>query len=186
MTHGVKKMPKQLRYHVAVSLDGFIADSNGGYGWIVQDPSVDFNALYAKFDTVVMGRKTFDLVTAQGGDGSMPGMQVIVFSRTLPASNGKSVTVTADDPAGTIRELKKQSGKDIWLFGGGVLFRTLLDAGVVDTIELAVMPVLLGSGVPVVPPGRIAKLKLADSKVLPATGTMVLTYAVEASKAGRA
>jgi dihydrofolate reductase len=175
-------MSRRLRYQVAPSLDGFIADSNGGYDWIVHDPAIDFKALYAQFDTVVMGRKTFDLMTAQGESGSMPGMQVIVFSRTLPASKRKGVTITSADPAQTIRELKVQPGRDIWLFGGGALFRSLLDAGVVDTVEVAVMPVLLGSGVPLVPPGPPAKLSLVDSKVLPGSGIVVLAYAVGARR----
>lgn len=176
-------MGRRLRYQVAASLDGFIADPNGGYDWIVPDPAIDFKALYAQFDTVVMGRKTFDLVAAQGGSGSMPGMQVIVFSRSLPVATREGVTITSADPAQTIRELKTQPGRDIWLFGGGVLFRSLLDAGVVDTIEVAVMPVLLGSGIPLVPPGPLATLALADRKVLPGSGIVVLAYSVSGSTA---
>ena len=173
---------RRLRYQVAVSLDGFIADANGGYDWIVHDPGIDFKALYAQFDTVVMGRKTFDLMASQGESGALPGMEVIVFSRTLPAAKRKGVTITSDDPAETIKELKKQPGRDIWLFGGGVLFRSLLDAGVVDTVEIAVMPVLLGSGIPLLPPGAPAELTLADRKVLPRTGIVALAYSVKGSK----
>lgn len=176
-------MSRRLRYQVAASLDGFIADPYGGYDWIVPDPAVDFKALYAQFDAVVMGRKTFEATAAQGGVGSMAGMQVIVFSRTLPAGARKGVDITAADPAETIRQLKKQPGRDIWLFGGGELFRSLLDAGVVDTVEVAVMPVLLGSGIPLVPPGPIARLSFADRKVLPDSGIVVLAYAVAGSTA---
>ena len=72
------------------------------------------------------------------------------------------------------------SEKDIWLFGGGQLFRTLLDAGLVDTVEVAVMPVLLGEGIPVLPgPGERAKLRLTKSQVLEKTGTVTLQYDVE-------
>ena len=175
-------MSRRLCYHVAVSLDGFIADANGGYDWIVGDPAIDFKALYAKFDTVVMGRKTFELAASQGG-GSMPGLQVIVFSRTLKAAARKGVTITADDPAATITALKSKPGRDIWLFGGGELFRSLLDSGVVDTVELAVVPVLLGAGIPLLPPGAAAKLTLTDSRVLPDSGIVALAYLVSGSKA---
>jgi dihydrofolate reductase len=65
-------LSKRLRYQVAVSLDGIIAGPNGEYDWIVMDPSIDFNALYKEFDTVVMGRKTYEVTTAQGGNGEMP------------------------------------------------------------------------------------------------------------------
>jgi dihydrofolate reductase len=77
-------MTKRLRYQVATSLDGFIARPNGDYDWIVGDPAIDFSALFKEFDTAVMGRKTYEVVTAQGGDGTMSGMDVVVFSRTLP------------------------------------------------------------------------------------------------------
>ena len=81
---GGRSIRRRLRYHVAVSLDGFIAGPSGEYDWIVMDPSIDFRALYKQFDAVVMGRKTYEVVTAQGGHGARPGLDVLVFSRTLP------------------------------------------------------------------------------------------------------
>ena len=60
-------MSRRLRYQVAVSLDGFIAGPNGEYDWIVMDPSIDFAALFKEFDTAVMGRKTYEVLTAQVG-----------------------------------------------------------------------------------------------------------------------
>jgi dihydrofolate reductase len=105
-------------------------------------------------------------------------MDVVVFSRTLPASTSRGVRVVNDDPRKVVAELKKRSGRDIWLFGGGELFRYLLDGGLVDTVELAVMPVLLGSGIPVLPPGASTNLVLSDTHRLP-TGIMVLAYSVK-------
>jgi dihydrofolate reductase len=169
---------KRLRYQVAVSLDGFIAGTKGEYDWIVGDPSIDFGALFKEFDTAVMGRKTYEVLTAQGGNGSLTGLDVVVFSKSLPPSTSKGVRVTRDDAGEVVKALKAQPGRDIWLFGGGALFRSLLDAGLVDTVEVALMPVLLGAGVPLLPPGAAAKLELVDQKVLPASGIIALSYRV--------
>ena len=171
-------MSRRLRYHVAVSLDGFIAGPDGEYDWIVMDPSVDFSALYKEFDTAVMGRRTYETVTAQGGSGAMPGLDVVVFSRTLPPAVHKGVRIVNDEAPGVVAALKAKPGRDIWLYGGGVLFRSLLDAGLVDTVEVAVVPVLLGAGVPLLPPGAATTLVLADHRVLPATGMIALAYSL--------
>ncbi|HEU4690279.1 MAG TPA: dihydrofolate reductase family protein [Vicinamibacterales bacterium] len=169
---------RRLRYQVAVSLDGFIAGPKEEYDWIVSDPSIDFGALFREFDTAVMGRKTYEIMTAQGGDGGLTGMDVVVFSRTLAPKSTKGVRVTQDDPRDVVKALKAKPGRDIWLFGGGVLFRSLLDAGLVDTVEVALIPVLLGSGIPLLPPGAPAKLVLVDQKTLPASGIIALSYRI--------
>jgi dihydrofolate reductase len=168
---------RRLRYQVATSLDGYIADPAGGFDWIVGDSEIDFAALFAQFDTAVMGRKTFLATLEQGG---LADLEVIVFSRTLRAADYPNVTVVDSAPAETIRELKARPGKDIWLYGGGELFRTLLDAGMVDTVEPAVIPVLLGEGVPMLPsPASRARLSLTGHRLYQTSGIMVLEYAVE-------
>jgi dihydrofolate reductase len=171
-------MSRRLRYQVAVSLDGFIAGPNGEYDWIVMDPSIDFGALFKEFDTAVMGRKTYEVLTAQGGHGAMPGLDVVVFSRTLPPAAHRGVRIINNDPHEIVAALKAKPGRDIWLYGGGALFRSLLDAGLVDTVEVAVVPVLLGAGVPLLPPGASTKLVLADQKTLPVSGIVALSYSV--------
>ena len=171
-------MSRRLRYHVAASLDGFIAGPNGEFDWIVGDPAIDFGALYKEFDTIVMGRKTYEVMTKQGGDGSIPGIDVVVFSRTLGATARPGLRIVNEDPRKVVAELKAKRGRDIWLFGGGALFRSLLDAGLVDTVEPAVMPVLLGNGIPLLPPGTSTKLVLSDQKILPRSGIVVLAYSI--------
>src|SRR5712692_6628735 len=101
---------------VAVSLDGYIADPQGGYDWIVMDPEIDFDAMFKRYDAVLMGRKSYD-AAKQSGYG-MPKPQTYVFSKTLQQADAPDVTVS-NDPQKTVTALKKQKGKDIWLWGGG-------------------------------------------------------------------
>jgi dihydrofolate reductase len=183
---GEERRLRRLRYQVAASLDGYIATPDGGYDWIVEDPDIDFGALMAQFDTAVMGRKTFLTTLEQGGGGNggaMPGIEVVVFSRTLRAADYPAVTVVSGDPVEHVRALKAAAGKDIWLYGGGELFRTLLEAGLVDTVEPAIVPVLLGEGIPMLPAtGVRTRLRLAGKRVYPKSGIVLLEYAVEAGQ----
>ena len=171
---------RRIRYVVAASLDGYIAGPKGEADWIVSDPDIDFRALFAQFDTVLIGRQTFEVMT--GGKkkaGTMPGMKTFVFSRTLRQRDYRKVTIVGDNAEQTAAALRAESGKDIWLFGGGLLFRNLLGAGLVDDVEVAVMPVLLGGGVPLLPPpAEVTKLKLTGHKVYK-TGIVSLEYAVK-------
>src|SRR4030095_6119411 len=98
-------MRRRVRYQVAVSLDGFIAGPNGEHDWIVMDPAIDFAALFREFDTAVMGRKTYDVLAAHGGHGTLPGLDVIVFSRTLPASAHQGLNIVSDDPRAIVTAL---------------------------------------------------------------------------------
>src|SRR5262249_25570226 len=137
---------RRVRYSVAMSLDGYIAGPNGEADWIVIDPQIDFNEIQNRFDTMLLGRRTFEMMKGAGG-GSMPAMQVYVCSRTLRQEDYPDVTLT-DEPEVVIGALRAKPGKDIWLFGGGSLFQSLLDARLVDAVEVTVIPVLLGDGIP--------------------------------------
>ena len=91
--------------------------------------------------------------------------EVIVFSRTLKTPPRPGVKIVDASPAETVRQLKQKPGKDIWLFGGGSMFRTLADAGLVDTVEVAIMPVLLSQGVPLITPGvRITAMSSTNAR----------------------
>jgi dihydrofolate reductase len=170
---------RRVRYCVAMSLDGFIAGPKGEADWIITDPEIDFNALYHQFDTLLMGRRTYEAMKAAGGGGSSPGTQVFVCSRTLRQEDHPRVTIVANPP-GLVAELRSKPGKDLWLWGGGSLFRSLAELGLVDTVEVAVVPVLLGEGVPLLPaPAKRVTLKLTGHRLYANTGIMSLEYAVQ-------
>lgn len=165
---------RRVRYQVACSLDGYIAGPDGEYDWIVMDPDIDFNALFNEFDTLLMGRRTFETA-----GGTFPGMKVVVFSRTLDQADHPGVTVVSDNVKETVDALRAQPGKDIWLYGGGELFRTLLALDCVDTVEPAIIPVVIGGGRPLLPsPGPKCSLVLTGQKVYQKSGIVLLTYDV--------
>jgi dihydrofolate reductase len=166
---------KRIRYLVAASLDGYIAGPNGEFDWIVQDPEIDFAEMLAQFDTFLVGRRTYEAMTG----GPKINGKVIVFSRTLRQEDHPEVTLVNGNVEETVEALRNEPGKDIWLFGGGELFRNLLDAGLVDTVEVAVIPILLGGGIPLLPsPARQTALKLTGRRVYEASGIVSLKYDV--------
>lgn len=168
---------RPVRYNVAASLDGYIATPEGGYDWIPNDPTVDFAALFAKVDTVLIGRRSYEAVLRSGAQSWTPSTRVFVFSTTLDPREHPAVTVVASDAARTVSALRQEPGTgEIWLFGGGVLFQSLLSTGQVDRLEITIVPVLLGVGVPLNPPGApLTRLQLLGTHRYP-SGMVTLNY----------
>ena len=170
---------RRVRYALVASLNGFIAGPNGEFDWIAPDPEVDSAQDFSRYDTALIGRRTFDLMRAHGHP-TVDGMKNYIFSRTLTRADIPESSILSTTPERTVTELRSApvNGKDIWLFGGGELFRTLLAAHVVDDIELLLLPILLGGGIPLLPrfPQRV-QLTLQNQRAYK-SGTLSLTYSI--------
>ena len=138
----------------ANSLDNYLARPDGAVDWLLwgDEAAELMNDFWPRFDTIVMGRKTFEAAMknapADSGGEAYGGIRSIVFSRTLDPAEFPSAEIVSSDPGKFIRTLKETDGKDICIMGGGDLAKTLFEAGVIDEIGFNIHPVLLGSGIP--------------------------------------
>ena len=172
-------MARKVRYCVAMSLDGYIAGPHGEADWIVMDPEMDFGKLWAQFDTLLMGRRTFEAAVARLGASAFQTMKVVVASRTLRPEDHPGITILSELTKSEMKKLRQQGKKDIWLMGGGELFRVLLEMDEVDSVEVSTVPVLLGAGVPLLPKtDQRTTLNLKSHKVYP-SGVVSLDYEIQ-------
>ena len=167
----------------AISLDNFIARKDDAVDWLLfsKDAEKIMKDMWENIDTVVMGRKTYEVAQRMGGGGGgYPGVKTYVFSRTIKKPNRKKLFFVNDDAAAYVRRLKEEEeGKDICVMGGGVLAKSLFEADVIDEIGFNIHPVLLGSGVPLFyEMSRQIDLELKECKQL-SSGCVLLTYKIK-------
>jgi dihydrofolate reductase len=181
---------RKVVYSLTNSLDNFIARADGASDWILMGDEVmnEFSKFFEKFDTVLVGRKTYDVAWAQsqetgGEEAGFMGMKTYVFSRTMKERSGEGVSIVTENAAEFVRGLKGESGKGIWLMGGGDLAASLFKENLIDEISLAIQPVMLGSGIPLFPEtGKQIDLELLECKPYK-NGIVVLSYRVKNSEA---
>lgn len=144
-----------VRYYVAVSLDGFIAPLDGSVEWFEQaragdgpsgQPGLGYAEFVEQIGGLILGRDTFE--TELGfGPWSYDAIPAVVMTHRPIPSPPSNVVAASGDPVTALEALKKRVQRgDIWLLGGGVLAGQLLDAGAIDTIEMSILPISLGSG----------------------------------------
>jgi dihydrofolate reductase len=169
---------RQVKLFIATSLDGFIADKNGGIDWLFTDQDYGYADFYASIDTTLTGYKTYEDILGFG-QFPYPGKTNYVFSRRHQKVDDNPVTFIADDAAGFVQQLKRQPGRDIWLVGGGQINEVLLHAGLIDVLLVSIHPTVLGEGRPLFA-GRSTRqdFTLINSKTFE-TGLVQLTYGLK-------
>jgi dihydrofolate reductase len=169
---------RKVTFGGASSLDNFIARKDGSYDWIMSSKEAfQYMSDYWKtIDTMLMGRKTYEVALKHGATGEHAGIKTYVFSRTLEPRRTERLMVLADDVVDFVRRLKKEDGKGICVMGGGLLAKPLFEAGLIDEVGLNIHPVLLGSGIPLFHemPQQI-DLELVQCRQL-SNGCVLVTY----------
>ena len=169
---------RKLVLGLAVSLDGFIEGPNGEYDWCFMDPEYNMMEFLQRFDTIFVGRKTYEMSAGmEGGPEGFPKMKEYVFSTTLDRVKEDAILITGDVKS-EVEKIKNEKGKDIWLFGGAGLTTSLMNLGLVDELALGVYPVILGAGKPLFNKikDRIS-LTLLNSKAY-SSGLISLSYSL--------
>jgi dihydrofolate reductase len=146
---------RKIIYSVGTSLDGYIARLDGSLEFLHLRPSNYSMAPFFKtIDVGLMGRKTYEAgVRMSGGKFESYGLRCYIFSRSLPEGEHGLATFVREEPKKLVEELRGKKGKDIWLIGGGELTREFLKEDLVDELYLAIVPVLIGEGIPLFAPG---------------------------------
>lgn len=147
----------EVVYYVACSLDGFIADREGGLGWLAPfeggDEDYGYASFYASVDAVLMGRATFDFCRALP-EWPYAGKAARVFSRSAIERPPHGTLVVAGPPSAIVDSLESGGHRRAYLVGGGLLAASFRDEGLVSGYIVSVVPVILGGGTPMIAPGR--------------------------------
>jgi dihydrofolate reductase len=174
---------RKVTFGGANSLDNFFARKDDSVDWLIfsDETAALMKAYWDTIDTVLMGRKTYEVALKMGGGKANPygGVTTYVFSRSGKAKPTKGVNIVSEDAADFVRRLKNEDGKDICVMGGGLLAKSLFEADLIDEVGFNIHPVLLGSGIPVFHEmNHQIDLELIECQVLKA-GTVMVTYRVK-------
>jgi len=172
---------RKIIAYLATSADGFIARPDGDVTWLDRPRPPDgygMPTFLRSVDTVIMGRETFAAGQRLGG-ALVEGKRNIVLSRTMPSYGIPGATVENTDPLELANTLRNDKGKNVWLMGGANVFGSFLSAGALDELIIHVVPVLIGTGIPLLDATpRLVELKLRSTRRF-ADGVVRLHYDVD-------
>ncbi len=164
-------MPRTVWHcHIAMSLDGKIARADGSFDWLEGHPAEEFGieAFLVGVDAILMGRGTYDAVRGMG-EWPYAGKAVIVMTGRPLADAPPGVEVRSGDLAAVTAELEARGYARVWIEGGGQVIRGMIAAGKLDVLEMAIVPIVLGDGIPLFPPNT-PELKLMLKSCAPRSG----------------
>jgi dihydrofolate reductase len=168
---------RTITFGAANSLDNFIARKDHAVDWLrySKDVAKIMSDYWEQIDTVLVGRKTYDI----GSKTGYPGKKTYVFSRTLEARQEENLEIVTSDAIEFVRELKKQPGKGICVMGGGEFAKCLFEAKLIDEIGFNIHPILLGSGIPLFHEMKLSiELELLECRPI-AEGCIYVLYRVQ-------
>lgn len=164
----------KIIYHVAMSLDGFIADHAGGVEWLPTPDATPagedfgFFSFYKKLSAVIMGSATYQQALTLSDDWPYQDVEAVVMTgRPLTHDRGGNVRFSTADPATVVADLRQAHKGDVWLVGGAALAASFAAQNLIDVYDIALMPTVLGNGIRlmnVTGPSQIQKLELMDQR----------------------
>ena len=184
---------RKIIVYIATSADGFIARKDGAVDWLDRPRTAGdygMGKFYKSIDTILWGRKTYDLVLRFQKEGKdvpdMSGIKNYAFSRRPPKKVARGFEFVKEPIKKFAKRLRAQKGRDIWMMGGAGIIGSFLDCGEIDEFIIHVIPTFIGEGIPLIAPERrTLPLKLVSIRKF-SDGVVRLHYAVDRGKSKKA
>ncbi len=162
---------RKIKLYIAISLDGYVADKNGGIAWLNENNTGEDVGSYPEFiksiDTVILGHSTYHQIVNELSPNEWPykGLKTYVLTHKKLESTDE-IIFTSEDIKSLAENIKAKEGKDIWICGGANIAQQFYDKNLIDAYTLSIMPVILGDGIKLFAKSDMqSKLKLISANV---------------------